>query len=281
MSAGTKAAAAPRLVAVVTGGSNGIGEGICRHLHAAGAVVINIDKVAPARPLGGDAQSSGGGDAQSSRSGDAQSSRGGVARASGSGDYHFLQADLTDAAATRAAAADLARRFEVNALVNNAGFPTPGTLEEITDADFDHGANLHLRAAILLSQAFLPGMEARRFGRIVNMSSRSILGKKARTVYAGTKAALVAYTRSWAIELGGFGITVNAISPGPVLTELFLKYQEPEVIEKLVGLTVVGRAGQPDDIARAAMFFLAPENSYVTGQVLHVCGGSSLGGAPW
>ena len=238
-----------RLVAVVTGGSNGIGEGICRHLQAAGATVINIDKVAPAKPLGGD--------------------------------YHFFQADLTDAAATRAVGAQVAKRFEVNALVNNAGFPTPGTLEEITDADFDHGANLHLRAAILLSQAFLPGMKARRFGRIVNMSSRSILGKKARTVYAGTKAALVAYTRSWAIELGEYGITVNAISPGPVLTELFLKYQKPEVIEKLVGLTVVGRAGNPDDIARAAMFFLSPDNSYVTGQVLHVCGGSSLGGAPW
>ena len=239
----------PKLVAVVTGGSNGIGEGICRHLLAAGATVVNVDKVPPARPLEGDAS--------------------------------FYQCDLTDAAATRALAAEIAGRHPVNALVNNAGFPTPGTLEQITDADFDHGADLHLRAAIILTQAFLPGMKAARFGRIVNMSSRSILGKKARTVYAGTKAALVAYTRSWAIELGEFGITVNAISPGPVLTELFLKYQKPEVIEKLVGLTVVGRAGHPDDIARAAMFFLSPDNSYVTGQVLHVCGGSSLGGAPW
>lgn len=237
------------LVAVVTGGSNGIGEGICVALHAAGATVVNVDQVAPARPL--------------------------------EGRYQFCACDLTDKAATRALGSALAAEFPVNALVNNAGFPTPGTLEGITDEAFDHGANLHLRAAILLSQAVLPGMKARRFGRIVNMSSRSILGKRARTVYAGTKAALVAYTRSWAIELGAHGITVNAISPGPVLTELFLKYQKPEVIEKLVGLTVVGRAGQPDDIARAAMFFLAPENSYVTGQVLHVCGGSSLGGAPW
>lgn len=237
------------LVVVVTGGSNGIGEGICRHLHAAGATVINVDKVAPARPL--------------------------------PGEYSFYPCDLTDAAAARAVGAEIAQRHPVNALVNNAGFPTPGTLEEINDQDFDHGANLHLRAAVILSQAFLPRMKAKRFGRIVNMSSRSILGKKARTVYAGTKAALVAYTRSWAIELGEFGITVNAISPGPVLTELFLKYQKPEVIEKLVGLTVVGRAGQPDDVARAAMFFLSPDNSYVTGQVLHVCGGSSLGGAPW
>jgi 3-oxoacyl-[acyl-carrier protein] reductase len=238
---------APRLIAVVTGGSNGIGEGICRHLLAAGATAINIDLVAP--------------------------------KSTPAGDYHFFQCDLTDAAATRTLAAELAGRFEVNALVNNAGFPTPGTLEQITDKDFDHGVNLH--AAVILMQAFVPGMKKRRFGRVVNMSSRSILGKKARTVYAGTKAALVAYTRSWALELGEFGVTVNAISPGPVITELFTKYQTPEVIAKLVGLTVVGRAGNPDDIVRAAMFFLSPDNSYVTGQTLHVCGGSSLGGAPW
>jgi NAD(P)-dependent dehydrogenase (short-subunit alcohol dehydrogenase family) len=238
-----------KLVAVVTGGSNGIGEGICAHLLEAGATTINIDIVAPKK--------------------------------SPAGDYHFFQCDLTDATATRKLAADLAARFEVNCLVNNAGFPTPGTLEEITDQAFDHGANLHLRCAIILMQAFVPGMKARRFGRVVNMSSRSILGKKARTVYAGTKAALVAYTRSWALELGEHGITVNAISPGPVITELFTKYQKPDVIEKLVGLTVVGRAGNPGDVARAAMFFLSPDNSYVTGQTLHVCGGSSLGGAPW
>jgi len=239
----------PHLVAVVSGGTSGIGEGICRHLLGAGATTINVDIRAP-----------------------------GPAPA---GDYHFYQADLTDPAAARAAAAQIAGRFPVNCLVNNAGFPTPGTLEEITDAAFDHGANLHLRAAIIFMQAFVPGMKQRRFGRVVNMSSRSILGKRARTVYAGTKAALVAYTRSWALELGAFGVTVNAIAPGPILTELFTKHQKPEVVEQLVGLTAVGRAGNPDDVARAALFFLSPDNSFVTGQTLHVCGGASLGGAPW
>ena len=109
----------------------------------------------------------------------------------------------------------------------------------------------------------------------------AIHGKKARTVYSGTKAALVAFTRSWALEFGEFGITVNAISPGPILTELFKKNNPPEVAQKLVGMCIVGRGGTPDDVARAALFFISPDNSYVTGQLLHVCGGSSLGGAPW
>lgn len=238
-----------KLVAVVTGGTSGIGEGICRHLLAAQATVVNVDIVRPG--------------------------------ALPAGEYHFIQADLTDATATRAAAAQIAQRFQVNVLVNNAGFPTPAMLEDVTDAMFDHGVNLHLRAAVIFMQAFVGQMKEARFGRVVNMSSRSILGKRARTVYSGTKAVLVAFTRSWALELGPFGITVNALSPGPVLTELFRKNNPPEVAQKLVGLSVVGRAGTPDDVARAAMFFISPDNGYVTGQVLHVCGGSSLGGAPW
>ena len=239
----------PKLIAVVTGATAGIGEGIARHLLQAGATVINVDIARPEWVP--------------------------------KGDYHFVQADLTDAKATRKAAADIAKLFQVNVLVNNAGFPTPGTLEQVTDEAFDHGVNLHLRAAVIFMQAFLPAMKAERFGRVVNMSSRSIHGKKARTVYSGTKAALVAFTRSWALEFGEFGITVNAISPGPILTELFKKNNPPEVAQKLVGMCIVGRGGTPDDVARAALFFISPDNSYVTGQLLHVCGGSSLGGAPW
>ena len=99
--------------------------------------------------------------------------------------------------------------------------------------------------------------------------------------YTASKAGVQKLTESLADELKDRGITVNAISPGPVLTRLFKKNNPPEVAQKLVGMCVVGRAGTPDDVARAAMFFIAPDNSYVTGQLLHVCGGSSLGGAPW
>jgi NAD(P)-dependent dehydrogenase (short-subunit alcohol dehydrogenase family) len=124
-------------------------------------------------------------------------------------------------------------------------------------------------------------MKQRRTGRIVNMSSRAALGKKARTVYGGSKAALIGMTRTWAMELGPFGITVNAVAPGPIVTDLFQQNNSVATIKRLIELTVVGRGGTPDDVAQAVMFFLAPESGFVTGQVLHVCGGASLGSGPW
>lgn len=234
----------PKLIAVVTGGSNGIGEGICNHFLDHGGTVINIDVKRPQR--------------QESEA------------------YRYISADLVDPAAARAAAATIAREFEVNCIVNNAGFPTPGNLEDVTDRDLEIGQNLSIRTPLILSQAFVPGMKQRRFGRIINISSRSILGKKARTVYSATKAAMVGLTRTWAMELGPHGITVNAIAPGPVLTELFKKNNPPEIAAKLVAHAIVGRAGTPEDIARAVAFLADPANGYITGQVLHVCGGSSL-----
>ena len=239
-----------KLTAIVTGGSSGIGEEICRHLLQANATVVNLDIQLPQNAPGGD--------------------------------YHFQQVDLCNPEATRKTAADIVRKFPFNCLVNNAGgHRNPTLLEGVADQDFDHSINLHLRAALILAQAVVPGMKAGRFGRILSMSSRAILGKKSRTVYAGAKAALVGFTRTWALELGPFGITVNAIAPGPIITDLFNKNNPPEVIEGVLSAAVVGRGGRPDDVARAAMFFLSPENGFVTGQVLHVCGGSSLGAAPW
>lgn len=238
-----------KLVTIVTGGSSGIGEGICKHLLRTDATVINVDRRSPA--------------------------------VTPEGDYHFFQCDLSDPSGTREVARRIIQRFQVNCLVNNAGDSWPAAIEDIQDEEFDRSVNLHLRAALILTQAVVPGMKAARFGRILNMSSRNVFGKKGRTSYSGTKSALVGFTRTWALELGDAGITVNAVAPGPVTTEMFRKNNSPEAIERLVGATAVGRVGTPDDIARAVLFLVSPDNGYITGQLLHVCGGSTLGGAPW
>jgi 3-oxoacyl-[acyl-carrier protein] reductase len=238
-----------RVYSIVTGGSNGIGAAISRRLLGAGKAVINVDKVAP-KDAPADA-------------------------------YVYVAADLSNPSATRQTAADIFRKYAVESLINNAGVSIPGDLEDVTEDMFTATMNLHLQAAIIFAQGAITGMKQRRAGRIVNMSSRAALGKKARTVYGGSKAALIGMTRTWAMELGPFGITVNAVAPGPIVTDLFQQNNSEATIKRLIESTAVGRGGTPEDVAQAVMFFLAPESSFVTGQVLHVCGGASLGAAPY
>ena len=232
--------------AVVTGGSAGIGAAICRALLDADYHVISMARRAP----------------------DFSDGR-----------LVSCEVDLADPAATKAAAEEIAAAHKITALVNNAGVIRPAPVEEVSGEDLDYLVNLHMAAAITLTQAFLPAMKEAGLGRIVNMSSRAVVGLRGRTLYAGTKAALIAMTRTWALELGAHGITVNAIAPGPVVTDMFTKIipGDSKKAEALAAVIPVKRLGQAEDIARAAMFFLDPANSFVTGQTLYVCGGSSLG----
>jgi 3-oxoacyl-[acyl-carrier protein] reductase len=193
-----------------------------------------------------------------------------------------LQADLTDETQTRQRGAEIAERFAITALVNNAGATRPGSIDTQTVADLDYVVALHFRATMLLTQAALPALRACGNGRIVNIASRAALGKTERIAYSATKAGLVGMTRTMAMELGADGITVNAVAPGPIATELF-KNSNPEGAprtQRIVDSIVVKRLGQPEDVSRAVMFFLSPENGFVTGQVLYVCGGTTLGLAP-
>ncbi|MDA8453717.1 SDR family oxidoreductase [Acidovorax sp. GBBC 3334] len=242
-------AASTPAVTVVTGASSGIGRAIAEALLAQDRAVVNLDHVLPdwRHPL-----------------------------------LTSFQADLTDEAATRSAALEIAARHRVTALVNNAGATRPGTIDTATTAQLDDVVGLHLRAPMLLVQAFLPTLRACGQGRIVNMSSRAALGKGDRVVYSATKAGMIGMTRTLAMELGADGITVNAIGPGPIATELF-RQSNPEgapQTERILKSIAVGRMGTAEDVARAALFFLAPENGFVTGQVLYVCGGTTLGVAP-
>ncbi|HSU05934.1 MAG TPA: SDR family oxidoreductase [Acetobacteraceae bacterium] len=122
-------------------------------------------------------------------------------------------------------------------------------------------------------------MQTRHFGRIVLIASRAALGLSTRTAYSATKAGMIGMMRTWALELGQFGITVNAVAPGPIETDMFhriLPIGDPR-IDTLASSIPVRRIGQPDDVARAVMFLADPANGFITGQTLFVCGGSSVG----
>lgn len=233
--------------AVVTGASAGIGEAIAARLLDEGHTVIALQRRKPrlehARLV-------------------------------------YCEVDLSDAGAAAAAAGDVAARYPVRFLVNNAGANRPGTLDQASVDDLDYAFGLNVRAAMILTQAFAPAMREAQFGRIVSMSSRAILGKTQRVVYSAAKAAIVGMTRTLALELAPHGITVNAIAPGPIATELFDNGHPhgSDKRRKVIDSVPVRRVGTPDEIARVAAFLLHRDSGYITGQTLFVCGGTSVSG---
>ena len=233
--------------AVVTGASSGIGAAIAKALLKRGTTVIALQRSAPKfkHP-----------------------------------NLHFREIDLADLEATKSLAQRIAAEFPVRYLVNNAGTNRPAALEDATLDDLRYLTSITLGAAMVLMQAFVPGMRAAKFGRIVSISSRAILGKSQRVVYSSTKAALIGMTRTAAVEVGGDGITVNAVVPGPVASELFNRGhpQGSAKRQTVIDSILVKRVGTPEDIARAVLFFLDRDNGYITGQALFVCGGTSVTG---
>lgn len=192
-----------------------------------------------------------------------------------------IAVDLSDEAATRAALDEALQDGPITRLVNNVGVVVPAALEEATSAEFDRAVALNLRATLLCTQALLPGMKAAGFGRIVNMASRAALGKELRSVYSMTKAGLIGMVKTWALELGPHGITANAIGPGPIRTELFDRANPPgsERTRRIVESVPMRRVGTPEDVAQAASFLLDERSGFVTGQVIYVCGGMTVGAA--
>jgi 3-oxoacyl-[acyl-carrier protein] reductase len=234
------------MTAIVTGGSAGIGRAIARRLLDAGHDVVSLD-VQPS----------------------------GLAHPK----LRHVHVDLSDAQATRQVAAELVRDHAVTTIVHNAGVIRPAPLADLKLADFDALVSLHLSAAIALAQAALPTMKSARYGRIVLVSSRAVLGLATRTSYSATKAGMLGMARTWALELAPHGITVNVVAPGPIRTANFhsiVPEGSPQV-ERVVQSIPVKRLGEPEDVARAVLFFADRDAGFVTGQVLYVCGGTSVG----
>lgn len=233
-------------VALVTGGSSGIGKSICEHFLSNGYTVISLSR----RP---------------------------------SPITHpklvDVRADLSTIEDVKRVADEIAK-YSPTTLVLNAGASLRKRTEDVIVEDLDRQVCLSVTSGWVLTQACLPAMRHAHFGRIVMISSRAIIGLAGVAAYSAAKAAQVGLARSWALEFGPSGITVNVVAPGPIKTEMFdvEPGQAAEIERALAGNLPVRRMGSPDDIARAVMFLAAPQNSFITGQTIFVCGGGSLGG---
>jgi 3-oxoacyl-[acyl-carrier protein] reductase len=181
--------------------------------------------------------------------------------------------DLTDEAAVRSLVQSMP---PIHALVNNAGIFDERKFMDVTNADFRRAYEVNLIAVATLTQEAAKKMP--EGARIVNIASRAYLGAKNHPHYVASKAALVGYTRASAMELAPRGILVNAIAPGLIDTPL-LRALTPERLAQQLALQPTGKAGQPEDIAQAVSFFVSPLTGFITGQVLFVDGGKSLGGS--
>jgi 3-oxoacyl-[acyl-carrier protein] reductase len=191
-----------------------------------------------------------------------------------------ITVDLMDAEATRSMAFELAAEAPATTIVHCAGTIREKPIESTSIADLAALANLHLAAALSLVQANLAAMKDAHFGRVVLISTRAVLGLAKRTAYSSTKAGMLGLARTWALELAPFGVTVNVVAPGPIAeTEMFEEIIAPDSpkMATAVRQIPVGRFGTPGDVARAVTFFADPKASFITGQTLFVCGGTSVG----
>lgn len=246
-----------RKVAVVTGGSRGIGRAICLELANRGATVaVNYQRQAEAAESVCRAITEGGGSALA------------------------IQADVSVKSDVISMIDHVARELGgPDVLVNNAGLLYGGQLLDYDEDEFDLMWRTNVKGVLYCSQAAAPRMIERGWGRIVNLASNAAIGTAlpGTTLYAVTKGAVLTLTKRMAFELSPRGITVNAVLPGFTKTDMVLSGKSPAEVERLLkdvaGRSLVGRTGEPGDIARVTGFLCSPASGYMTGQFLMADGG--------
>lgn len=227
-------------VALVTGGSSGIGLALSRALAAAGARVHVLDRVAP--PAGEPLV------------------------------YHECDLARREAPA-RAVAEIVAAEGRLDLVVQAAGITRDNVLWKLTDEDFESVLAVNLTSAFRVLRAAVPQMRKQGRGRVVQIASiNGLRGKFGQSNYTASKAGLIGLTRTAARELGSFGITVNAVAPGLIRTPMTEKLPEP-VLQKALAETASGRLGSVEDVVGAVLFLLSDDAAHVTGEVLRVDGG--------
>ncbi|WP_285705896.1 3-oxoacyl-ACP reductase FabG [Microtetraspora sp. NBRC 16547] len=243
-------------MAIVTGAARGIGAAVAKRLSEDGfaVAVLDLDEAA-CKPVVEEIAAAG-------------------------GNALAVGVDVADEQAVEAAVARVAKELGApTVLVNNAGIIRDNLLFKMTADDWDAVMGVHLRGSFLMSRAAQKHMTEAKWGRIVNLSSTSALGNRGQANYAAAKAGLQGFTKTLAIELGRFGITVNAIAPGFIETEMTAATAERvgvpfEDFKAAAAAEIpVGRVGRPTDIAATVSFFAREEASFVSGQVIYVAGG--------
>ena len=240
-------------VALVTGGSKGLGKAMARAFAEAGADVMissrHEDELRAALP---------------------DITKGTQVR----GEY--IVADMSQREEVRRLADEALKRMgHVDILVNNAGSNNPQPIDQIGDKDWDHILELNLTSCMALTRALAPQMKSRRWGRIIHISSiMALASKEGRNAYSATKAALIGMARASALDLGEYNITVNCLAPGPFLTDLPGKMLSDDEKRVFADRTALGRWGNPRELAGPALMLASEAGSYITGAVLVVDGGT-------
>jgi 3-oxoacyl-[acyl-carrier protein] reductase len=245
-------------VAIVTGSARGIGAGIAKRFAEEGAAVAVLDldeeqAAATAKSLGGTAPAIG------------------------------VGCNVSDGASVEAAVARIIEELGgVHILVNNAGITRDNLLFKLSEDDWDSVMNVHLKGAFLMSKAVQKTFVEQKYGKILGLSSVSANGNRGQANYSAAKAGVQGFTRTLALELGKFGVNVNAIAPGFIATEMTddtarrLGVEVEEFRKMNAEANPVKRVGYPEDIAAAAAFLCSDEASYITGQTLYVDGGAKI-----
>ena len=243
-------------VALVTGGGSGIGRAICERFAQEGAQIVAAD-LRPER---------------------AEETAARIAAAGG--EAIGLPVDVAKADSVAAMARSAIGRFgRVDILVNNAGLSVGNDILEISEEEWDLNLNVVLKGVYLCSKALLPGMLERRRGVIINIASVNGMEALGEAAYSAAKAGMINLTQNMAIRYGDRGVRVNCIAPGTIRTPIWGERvaKDPQVFEKLAAWYPLGRVGQPEDVAHAALFLASDEASWITGVTLPVDGGLTAG----